>query len=620
MMRWSYKSMFLVAADVVFLLFSFVLSGYLVSSPIDLFQGKESAIFSFLLFGRILIFLKFGLYHASLRYASVDFLVSIAEGVFLSTLLLAVGFYIAHIHISTRFLFVEWLLTLTFVGGSRFLVRYFWERKNFLQNGKRILIYGSGDMGVIALRQLRLTREVRYLPVAFIDDDAAKTGCVIQGIKVVGTTTRLEEIVEKWEVDELVIAISGLEGEKLRGIVKRCREKNIVCRILPDFTKLLEIEPKMRKVELADLIRRSPRDLNKNEIMRFLKGRRVLITGAAGSIGGELVRQSLLYEPAQVIAFDQSEYGLYALREKFGENCIQYVLGDVTERGALEDLFKKELPEIIFHAAAYKHVPILEENPREAIRNNILGTKIVAQLAVQYGVKSFVLISTDKAVKPSSIMGLTKRVCEIFIQNYNHSGTTEFVAVRFGNVLGSSGSVVPKFLKQINEDKKITITHPEATRYFMLADEAVQLVLQASAIGKGGEIFVLNMGNAIKIIDMAEDLIYLMGQQPHKDVKIEYIGLRPGEKIDEELIDEEVEKKTEFEDITVGKAILFDWTWLNQRIEKAIILSEKGEEKTSLQLLKDLVFGGNVAEMKEQTTTEESYEGRNKSVGILGYS
>ncbi|TAN39684.1 MAG: polysaccharide biosynthesis protein, partial [Nitrospirae bacterium] len=333
-----------------------------------------------------------------------------------------------------------------------------------------------------------------YSPVGFIDDNSTKRGAIIQGVRVLGTVGDIESVAETENVEEVVIAIAGIDGEKLRMLVKRCRQRGIVCRILPSFSRLLEMDHEMRDIELSDLMRRAPKDLDIAEIQKYVCGKNVLVTGAAGSIGSEIVRQCLRFSPNVIAAVDQSEFGLYSLKEELGHESVKYVLGDVKQEEFVDCLMKCHRPDIIFHAAAYKHVPLLEENVSEAIRNNIGCTKIMAFAADKYNVKSFVLISTDKAVKPSSIMGATKRICELLIQNFNRLSNTEFVAVRFGNVLGSSGSVVPKFMQQIKSGKPVTVTHPDATRYFMLIDEAVQLVLQAAAIGRGGEIFILDMG------------------------------------------------------------------------------------------------------------------------------
>lgn len=601
MRKLSSKSVFLITADIVLLSGSFLLSSYLVSFRWGPLSEDILGLLALLLMGQILIFLKLGLYHASLRYAGVDFLVSIFKGATLSALLLAFGLYVARFHSLNRFLFVEWLLTLAFVGGSRFLVRYFWERQNTLRLGKRVLIYGAGDMGFLALRQLKMDKTNFYSPVAFIDDDPAKKGRHIQSVPVLCDTESLEKTIDTFNIEEVIVAIADISGDKLRDIVKRCRNRNVICRIIPHFSKMLHMEPQLRSVELSDLIRRSPKDLDMTAIGNYLCEKVVLVTGAAGSIGSELVCQALQFGPKKIIALDQSEYGLYELQEKLGNEKVVYTLCDVCNNVALEEVFDTHRPDIVFHAAAYKHVPMLEANSFEAIRNNVGSTRLLAKLANQYKTDSFVLISTDKAVKPSSIMGASKRICEILIQNYNRFSSTSFVAVRFGNVLGSSGSVIPKFIRQIKSGGPVTITHPDTTRYFMLINEAIQLVLQSAAIGTGGEIFILDMGKPVKITEMAEDLIYLLGYKPHVNIQIAYTGLRIGEKIFEELFNDEIEEKTQFKDITVGKSMLVDWHWFEKSIERLLDCCSSKDSGGMAGLLGELTAEANFKSLNSKS-------------------
>jgi FlaA1/EpsC-like NDP-sugar epimerase len=353
---------------------------------------------------------------------------------------------------------------------------------------------------------------------------------------------------------------------------------------------MLKQDVDIKNIDIADLLRREPKDLDRTQIKKFIQGKSVLITGAGGSIGSEISRQCLKFGAKRLILVDHSEFNLYTLQEELGSSeRVRYVLLNVLYTDPLEACFKEEKPEIVFHAAAYKHVPLVEQNPFEGVLNNVKGTGIVADLSVANGVHKFVLISTDKAVRPTSVMGASKRVAELFIQNLNVRSQTEFISVRFGNVLGSSGSVIPKFLEQIKKGGPVTVTHPEVTRYFMLIPEAVQLVMQAASIGNGGEIFILNMGKPIRIADMAEDLIYLSGREPHKDVAIEYTGLRPGEKLYEELLHDEAEKKTHYENITIGRATYMDWDKLNSQITIILDRSKQKDRGGLLQGIKVLV-------------------------------
>ena len=615
MFKGYFKPALLAVTDFVLLSLSFTLSCHLVRSvpewPISLwFQNLI-----WIVVVQLIIFFKFGLYKAVLRYASIDFLVTVLKAVFVASISVMIVFYVAEIKFSLSTVFVCWLLNVFFIGGSRFLVRYYFELKLRFQKGRRVLIYGAGDMGSLALRQLLMNKAILYSPIGFLDDDVKKHGSVLHGVKVLGSPEDLEEIVDQYHVEDVVVAIAELESDHLNSVVRRLRQKGIVCRIIPCFSRLLAIEPEIRNIELADLMRRTPRDLDKESIKRYLQGKKVLITGAAGSIGSELVRQSLQYFPEIVLALDQSEYGLYALREELGKLNVgvEYILGDVTNTRFVENIFKTYLPEIVFHAAAYKHVPLLETNMIEGVRNNVLGAKNLCELSDKYKVESFVMISTDKAVKPSSIMGATKRICELMIQNFDIRSKTEFVAVRFGNVLGSSGSVVPKFIEQIKKGGPVTVTHPDTTRYFMLIDEAVQLVLQAAAMGKGGEIFILDMGKPVKIIDMAEDLIYLMGRQPHKDIKIEYSGMRPGEKIHEELFNDEKEEPTKFKGITIGRSEVLDWDWLSGEISALLQSSVSEDGNNLIKIMKELVPEGTFEKInvkvpnQHQSLCEETY-------------
>jgi FlaA1/EpsC-like NDP-sugar epimerase len=591
-MKRYYKSIRLAVFDAVLLVISFACACYLTGQSVSAFGVSLWPLLVLVVVLQLPVFLRFGFYRAILRYAGIDFLISVVKGVSIAVLVLMVGFYIAQVHVSVRALVIDWFLTVALVGGSRFFVRYCFELRQRYQKGRRVLIYGAGDMGELAFRQLIQNKDVLYSPIGYIDDNDKKRGAIIRGIKVLGELDSLESIVEKYRIEEVVVAIAEIGSDKLSTIVVKCRQKNIVCRIIPCFSRLVSIEPDIRNIELADLMRRTPRDLDKNAIEKYIKGKKVLITGAAGSIGSEIVRQCLKFNPELIFAVDQSEFGLYTLREELGDGRVKYVLCDITNKNALNNIFEACKIEIVFHAAAYKHVPLLELNPVEAVRNNIASTRNLCEVADQHKLESFIMISSDKAVRASSVMGATKRVCELIVQNFDAKSSTKFLSVRFGNVLGSSGSVVPKFVEQIRKGGPVTITHPDTTRYFMLIDEAAQLVLQAATIGNGREIFILDMGKPVKIKDMAEDLIYLMGRQPHDEVKIVYSGLRAGEKIHEELFNSEIENTTKFKEITVAKPSHVDKVWLENRVEELMNIAQAGNNDKVLRHLAEIVSDG----------------------------
>ncbi len=590
------KSLALVFSDAIMLALSFMLSCSLFDQSLSTLRSGWIVILPAIICVQLLVFLRFGLYRAILRYASVDSIITILKAVVISTAVLVLGLYLFKVQLPVQVLFADWLIAVFFIGGSRFIVRYYFELKQRFQIGRRVLIYGAGDMGSLALRQLFLNKAVLYSPVGFIDDDKKKHNSVIRGIRVLGSIDDLEDVLEKYKVEEVVVTIAEIDNENLRTIVNRCKARGLVCRIIPCFSRLVEVEADIRNIELADLMRRNPRDLDNESVRQLLQGKIILVSGAAGSIGSEIVRQSLKFKPKMILAVDQSEFGLYALREELGDIGITYVLCDITDKNALKRIFEEYKVKIIFHAAAYKHVPLLELNPVEAVRNNITSTRNLCEMANQCNLESFIMISTDKAVKASSIMGATKKVCELIVQNFDSESSTKFLSVRFGNVLGSSGSVVPKFVEQIRRGGPVTITHPDATRYFMLIDEAAQLVLQAATVGNGREIFILDMGKPVKIKDMAEDLIYLMGRQPHDDIKIVYSGLRAGEKIHEELFNSEIENATKFKEITVAKPSHVDKAWLENMVEDLMDAVQKGNSDKVLGCLAEIVSDGTFGE------------------------
>lgn len=431
-----------------------------------------------------------------------------------------------------------------------------------------IMIIGAGCAASMIINELRDNKVNSYKFKCAIDDDPAKKNTYILGIKVYGDRNSIIEAAEKFQIDTILFAIPSCDNKEKGEILNICKETGCELKIVPSIYQMMNsgekgISKKIRKVQIEDLLGREPISLDINRIIDYVAGRTVLVTGGGGTIGSELCRQIAEHDPKRLVIFDIYENNAYdiqnELRRKYPELDLVTLIGSVRDSKRLESVFKTYRPDIVYHAAAHKHVPLMEDSPNEAIKNNVFGTLKTAQCADKYGAKKFVLISTDKAVNPTNIMGASKRMCEMIIQSYNKRSETEFVAVRFGNVLGSNGSVIPLFKKQIEAGGPVTVTDPDIIRYFMTIPEAVTLVLQAGASAKGGEIFVLDMGKPVKILTLAENLIRLSGFTPHKDIKIEFIGLRPGEKLYEEmLMAEEGLKETENKLIHIGQPIEFD--------------------------------------------------------------
>lgn len=438
----------------------------------------------------------------------------------------------------------------------------------------RVMIIGAGKAGTLILREMKASEKVHGYPVCLIDDDRDKQGRVIDGVSIVGDRKDIARIVREKEIDEIYVAIPTASPEDIKDILKICQGTGCQVKILPGVYQIMNGEvtiSRLRKVEIEDLLGREPVNVNLDEIMGYVKGKVVLVTGGGGSIGSELCRQLAGHKVKQLIIFDIYENNAYEiqqeLKRKYPHLDLVVLIGSVHNTNRLDYLFRTYRPDIVYHAAAHKHVPLMEDSPNEAIKNNVLGTYKTARAAIKYKAKRFILISTDKAVNPTNIMGASKRLCEMVVQMSNQKSSTEFVAVRFGNVLGSNGSVIPLFKQQIESGGPVTVTHKDIIRYFMTIPEAVSLVIQAGAYAKGGEIFVLNMGNPVRILDMAENLIRLSGYEPYKDIDICFTGLRPGEKLYEELLmDEEGLQKTVNDRIFIGKPIEMDY----DRFERAL--------------------------------------------------
>ena len=462
---------------------------------------------------------------------------------------------------------------------------------------KKVLVIGAGTAGALVVRELDRRLELEKKVVGLIDDDKQKLGTYIDGVRVLGNRHDIKKIVKEKDVEEIIIAIANLEKKILKELINEYKDLKVKVKIMPGLNEIIDGKfsvESIRDVDVNDLLGRETVKLDYSGIADYLQEKIVLVTGGGGSIGSELCRQIVRFNPKQLIIFDIYENNAYEiqmeLKRNYPELNLVTLIGSVRDKVRLEHVFNKYRPNVVFHAAAHKHVPLMEDSPCEAIKNNVMGTLNVAEVASKYKVERFVLISTDKAVNPTNVMGASKRLCEMIIQAINKESNTDFVAVRFGNVLGSNGSVVPLFKKQIAKGGPVTLTHKEITRFFMTIPEAAQLVLQAGVYAKGGEIFVLDMGEPVKIYDLAENLIKLSGFEPNKDIKIEVTGLRPGEKLYEELLmDEEGLKNTAHEKIFIGKPGTFDLTKLKQSISKLMNISTDDDMGQLRNTLKHIV-------------------------------
>ncbi|MEN6487443.1 MAG: nucleoside-diphosphate sugar epimerase/dehydratase, partial [Smithella sp.] len=502
---------------------------------------------------KLVVFFSFGLYRGMWRYTSIrDFWLLAQATVVSSLLVIFVLIYLNRFQGYSRAVFIfDGVLTFLLIGGIRMTIRsYFSTYGNSSRdidfpikiNFKRVLIIGAGDAGEKILREIIENYQLHYKVIGFIDDNPSKKGKSIHGVPILGNVDSLPVILDQEEVQEILIAIPSATRDEIRRIVDACQSCAVLYKIIPGMGELIDgrVSIKtLRDISYEDLLGRPPVHLDLTGIRNYLDGKIVLITGCGGSIGSELSRQIIKFQPSLVILFDASEENLFKIQmelqnEKYFRHC-EAVLGHVQNQRLMDDVFKKYKPQVIFHAAAYKHVPMLEKNPWEAVFNNIVVSRMVMEMSLRHNVEKFVLVSTDKAVRPTNVMGTSKRVTELIMQSLQGNGT-KFMAVRFGNVVGSSGSVIPLFRRQIEQGGPVTVTHPEVNRYFMTIPEASQMILQAGAMGEGGEIFVLRMGTPVKIVDMARDLIRLSGKEPDVDVKIIFTGLREGEKLYEELI------------------------------------------------------------------------------------
>lgn len=542
----------------------------------------------------------FKVYRGLWKFSSLNDVARILRAVVLATFLAVPVLYMASIlqNIPRSILPLYSILLVTLLCGARLLLRNYWDK--YTKDGevndiKRVLIIGAGKAGEGLVRDLKRTHS--YLPVGLVDDNRAKFRLDVHGVRVLGTIDQLGSLVREYNIDLIFIAIPSARSMDMQRIVKQCEGSKVIFRTLPSIQALVAgrvLVNALREVHIEDLLGRDQVTINWDKIAYNIVGKRVLVTGAGGSIGSELCRQIMSLQPEKLLVLDNCEYNLYKIElellERFPDIPVEVALVSVADKIAVDYVFQRFNPHMVFHAAAYKHVPLLEHQIRVAVQNNVLGTQIVAEASVAVGVTTFVLISTDKAVNPTNIMGTTKRVAEIYCQNLNSRVSTQFITVRFGNVLGSVGSVVPLFQQQLQKGGPITVTHPDIERYFMTISEACQLILQAMVNGVGGEIFVLDMGAPIKITYLAEQIIRLAGKEPGTDIKIEYTGLRPGEKLYEELFHASEELvHTEHEKLFKSKFRQMDWHELMQTFRMLTMACTEHQHDELLVLLQSLV-------------------------------
>jgi FlaA1/EpsC-like NDP-sugar epimerase len=553
---------------------------------------------------KLVVFWAMGLNHGWWRYVSISdvfnlFLANLTASS-IAFFYVAIGPGLAGV---PRSLFLLDVMICFLIGcGIRIITRA-WRENYFPMGsapndcGKRVLIVGAGSAGQMIVKEMRVNPALKISVVGFIDDDPTKLNQHFQGFPVLGYRTDLAEMCRKYDIEEVIIAIPSATGSQLRRIVDSCRSARVTFKTLPGVGELIDgrvTVQQIKDVDLEDLLGREPVTLDEAGISSYLKGKRILVTGAAGSIGSEICRQIAPFQPERLILFDKAETPMFflerELRQRFPDLPLTPVMGDIRHRTHTTSVLDEHRPEVVFHAAAYKHVPMMEANPEAAANNNVRGTKILADAAHSFGVQRFVMISTDKAVNPTNVMGASKRAAELYVQSLAGFSKTRFVTVRFGNVLGSNGSVIPIFREQIEKGGPVTVTDPEVIRYFMTIPEASQLVLQAGSMGKGGEIFLLDMGEPIKIVTLAEEMIRLSGFRPYEDIDIVFTGLRPGEKLFEELLlAGEGIQPTAHKKIMVARAEKHDWKFLNQKIDDLYNATQMLEPRQVLKTLREIV-------------------------------
>jgi FlaA1/EpsC-like NDP-sugar epimerase len=572
---------------------------------------------------KLLVFTAFGFYNRWWRYVSTRDMWGALQGVTVASLAASLTVYYFPPADTARLprgiAILDWLILLALVAGSRLLARSIFERPgaaSLVARGKEVIVVGAGDAGQLVLREMLKSRALGYTPIGLVDDDPRKKNLRIHGIRVLGTTEDLPHILSDNRPDELLIAIPSAAGEVRQNVVESARDARVPVKTLPGLYELIagdrNLAAQIRPVQVEDILGRESVEVDFEEVSAYLRDQTVLITGAGGSIGSELCRQAARAGASRLILVDQAESPLYEIERELvddrGFPASVPVIADVGNREKLRQVFDRYRPSVVFHAAAYKHVPMMEANPLESVRNNVLATKVVAEVAVEFEAERFVLVSTDKALNAQAVYGQSKALCEWIVEAYGarEDISTRFVAVRFGNVLDSSGSVIRIFKRQIAKGGPVTVTNPEMTRYFMTTPEAVSLVVQAGSIGGRGEIFVLDMGEPVKILDLAQSMIRLSGKEPDRDIPIEFIGVRAGEKLHEELWGEnEVVGETAHPKIHRARRAPVDGVWLEEELRELERLVEAGETLEVVSRLSTMVRGPRRVGVPQTDTVSE---------------
>ena len=555
-------------------------------------------------FVTLVVFHIFRLYNSVWRYASDTEMVNVVIAVTICAVMQPVIFWLLDTYVPKSFPFFYGFFLALFTGGVRFSYRFLRMVQNKRLNHynaperQNYMIVGAGASGNAILQEVQSSKYLSMHVACFIDDNPGCQGKYLRGVPIVGGREKIAESVDKYDIDEIIIAIPSASRSQLRPLIEICKETGRRIQILPGMYQIIKGDvnvSNLREVQIEDLLGRDPIEVNVEEIIGYVQNKTVLVTGGGGSIGSELCRQVARHNPKRLIILDIYENNAYEIQQELKRDYpgldLVVLIGSVRNTRRVDEIFRDYRPDIVYHAAAHKHVPLMEDSPNEAIKNNVFGTLKVAAAADRYGTGKFVMISTDKAVNPTNIMGASKRLCEMVIQNMNRKSRTEYVAVRFGNVLGSNGSVVPLFKKQIEKGGPVTVTHPDIIRYFMTIPEAVSLVLQAGAYARGGEIFVLDMGEPMKILDLAKNMIKLSGYRVDEDIKIEFTGLRPGEKMYEELLmREEGLKETANRMIYIGRPIEYDDALFEQQLER-LQEASRNESQDIRALVREIVPG-----------------------------